>query len=78
MSTPEDASRRDEATSDRSEAIMGAGITAAALGVLCLLLGSAQWMREVHSAAVIFLALGAVLLVGGGIVAGMGRSRKGR
>jgi hypothetical protein len=43
-----------------------------------LLLGWAQWMREVHSAAVILLALGAVLLVAGGVVAGMGKSRKGR
>jgi hypothetical protein len=78
MSTPKDTSRRDEPTSDSSEAIVGTGITVAALGVMFLLLGWAQWMREVHSAAVILLALGAVLLVAGGVVAGMGKSRKGR
>jgi hypothetical protein len=78
MSTPDDTSRHDEPTSDSSEAIVGTGITVAALGVMFLLLGWAQWMREVHSAAVILLALGAVLFVAGGVVAGMGKSRKGR
>ena len=78
MSTPENTSHRDEPPSDPSEAMVGAGITVASLGVLCLLLGSAQWMREVHSAAVILLALGAVLFVAGVVVARMGKSRKGR
>jgi hypothetical protein len=43
-----------------------------------LLLGWAQSMREQPSAAVILCIIGAVLLVGGGIVAGTGKSRKRR
>ena len=78
MSTPEDTSRRDETTSDSSEAMIGTGVTVAALGVMFLLLGWAQSMRDVPSAAVILLIIGAVLVVAGGIVAGMAKSRKGR
>ena len=75
MNTPEETPGGDK-PSDSSEAIIGAGITVAALGVLLLLLGWAQWMREVHSASVILCGLGALLVVGGGIVAMMGKSRK--
>ena len=78
MSTPQDTSRRDEPTSDSSEAIVGAGITVAAIGILFLLLGWAQSMREQPSAALILCIIGAVLLVGGGVVAMTGKSRKGR
>jgi thiosulfate reductase cytochrome b subunit len=58
------------------EAIVGAGVTIASLGVLVLLLGCAQWMRQVHDAATILLASGGVLFVVGVIGALIGRSRK--
>ncbi len=57
-----------------AEAMIGLGITIASLGVLLLLLGWAQWMREVHGAAVILLALGAIMFVVGGIGTLLGRS----
>jgi DMSO reductase anchor subunit len=77
MNTPEENSRRDN-SSDSSEAIVGSGITVAAIGVLFLLLGFAQSMRGQPAAAMILCIIGAVLLVGGGVVTGMGKSRKGR
>ena len=52
-----------------AEAVIGTGVTIAALGVLFLLLGWAQSMRDVHSAAWTLLAIGAVLLLGGGLTA---------
>jgi uncharacterized membrane protein len=61
-----------------AEAIIGIGITVAWLGILCLMLGWAQWLRHVPAAAWIFLPLGAVLLVVGALGAMMGNSRKKR
>lgn len=61
-----------------AEAMIGLGITILSLGVLFLLLGSAQWMRQVHGAAVILLGIGAVMFVLGGVGALMGRSGKAR
>lgn len=52
-----------------SEALVGTGITVAELGILCLLLGWAQHMRSVPRLAWIWLALGVVLFVLGGIAA---------
>jgi hypothetical protein len=52
-----------------AEAVIGTGVTIAALGVLFLLLGWAQAMRGVHPASWILLALGAVCVVIGGITA---------
>lgn len=52
-----------------AEAIIGTGVTVAATGVLFLLLGWAQMMRDVHPASWILLALGAVCVVVGGITA---------
>ena len=57
-----------------SEAVIGTGVTIAALGVLFLLLGWAQTMREVEGAAWILLGIGAVLLVGGGLTAAFAQS----
>ena len=57
-----------------AEAVIGTGVTIAALGVLCLLLGWAQVMREQHGAAWILLALGAVMLVAGAMAAMFGSS----
>lgn len=59
-----------------AEALIGIGITVAALGVLFLLLGWAQSMREVHSAATILFAIGAVMFVVGGLATMMARSRR--
>ena len=59
-----------------AEAMIGTGITIASLGVLFLLLGWAQWMRQVHDAAVILLAIGGIMFVLGAIGALMGRSGK--
>jgi membrane protein DedA with SNARE-associated domain len=61
-----------------AEGIIGSGITIAALGVLGLLLGSAQWMRVEHESAMIFLVIGALLLVGGAVTALIGQQRKPR
>ncbi len=57
-----------------AEAVIGTGVTIAALGVLFLLLGWAQTMRDQHSAAWILLGIGAVLLVVGGMAAMFGSS----
>ncbi len=51
------------------EAIIGIGITVAELGVLCLLLGWAEYMRSVPAIARIWLTLGAVLFILGGLAA---------
>lgn len=59
-----------------AEAMIGTGITILSLGVLFLLLGWAQWMRQVHDAAVILLGIGVVMFVLGLIGALMGRSGK--
>jgi hypothetical protein len=52
-----------------SEALVGTGITIAELGILCLLLGWAEYMRSVPKVAWTWLALGVVLFVLGGIAA---------
>ena len=77
MNNPDDSDSHDTAT-DSSEGIVGTGVTIAALGVLFLLLGWAQSMREVPSAAMILLIIGAVLVVAGVVVAASAKSRKSR
>ena len=57
-----------------AEAVIGTGVTIAALGVLFLLLGWAQAMRDQAGAAWILLAIGAVMLVVGAIAAVIGNS----
>jgi hypothetical protein len=52
-----------------SEALIGTGITVAELGILCLLLGWAEHMRSVPKVALIWLVVGVVLFVLGGIAA---------
>lgn len=59
-----------------AEAVIGTGVTIAALGVLFLLLGWAQTMRDEHSAAWILLGIGAVMLVVGGMSAAFAQSAK--
>lgn len=60
-----------------AEALVGTGITIGSLGVLFLLLGWAQWMRQVHGAAAILLTIGGVMFVAGAIGAILGRSGRG-
>ena len=60
------------------QAIIGLGVTVAWLGLLCLMLGWAEALRQVPAAARIWLPLGAVLMIGGGIGAFVGQSRKGK
>ena len=59
-----------------AEAVIGTGVTIAAIGVLFLLLGWAQAMRDVHPASWILLAIGAVCVVLGGIVAAAGPKKR--
>lgn len=58
-----------------SEALIGIGITVAWLGLMCLLLGWAQHMRSVPKSAFLWLALGAVLFVVGGLAAVSAKSK---
>jgi hypothetical protein len=58
------------------EAIIGIGITIAELGVLCLLLGWAEYMRSVPAIAWIWIPLGIVLVVVGGFAAVFAWSKK--
>jgi membrane protein implicated in regulation of membrane protease activity len=57
-----------------AEAVIGTGVTVASIGVLFLLLGWAQSMRQEPAAAFILFAIGAVLLVVGGMAAMFGSS----
>jgi hypothetical protein len=58
-----------------AEAFIGIGITVAGLGVLCLLLGWAEHMRSVPAMGWIWLTLGIVLLVLGGLAVAFPKSR---
>jgi hypothetical protein len=60
------------------EAIIGIGVTVAELGLLCLLLGWAEKMRGVTAIACIWLPLGAVLFILGGLAAAFGSSKRRR
>jgi len=57
------------------EALVGIGITMAELGLLCLLLASAEYLRSVPKIAVIWAALGAILVIAGGLIAALPRLR---
>jgi protein-S-isoprenylcysteine O-methyltransferase Ste14 len=61
-----------------AEALIGLGITIAALGLLGLLLGWAQHMRSVPESAMLWLGLGAGCVVLGVIIAAAARAKKGR
>jgi hypothetical protein len=60
------------------EALIGIGITIAALGLLCLLLGTAEHFRSVPTVAVVWFAFGAGMVVLGSIIAVAGRARRRR
>ena len=61
-----------------AEALVGLGITIAALGLLGVLLGWAQHMRSVPESAMVWLGLGGACVVLGVIIAATGRAKKGR
>jgi hypothetical protein len=60
-----------------SEATIGIGITVAELGLLCLMLALAEHLRSVPKIALIWLALGAVLMILGGLTAVFARFKDG-
>ena len=59
-----------------AEALIGIGMTVAWLGILGVMLGWAQWLRQVPGQAWLWLGLGAVGLVVGALTAMAGNSRK--
>jgi hypothetical protein len=69
---------RPETAAISSEALIGLGITIAALGLLGLLLGLAQHMRSVPGGAMILFGIGAGLVVLGLIIAVAARAGKRR
>jgi len=73
MNPPEEA-KHSRTTLFSPEAIIGLGITIASVGVMCLLLGFAQSLREVEKATWILVPLGAVLFVIGVLATLMART----
>jgi len=69
---------RPETAAISSEALIGLGITIAALGLLGLLLGWAQHMRSVPGGAMVLCGLGASFVVVGIIIAAAARAGKRR
>jgi len=69
---------RSEIAAMSAEALVGLGITIAALGLLGLMLGWAQHMRSVPDSAMIWLGLGAGCVILGLVVTAAARARKGR
>src|SRR5450755_398990 len=71
-------SRRPGTPMISCEAIIGIGITLAELGLLCLMLALAEHLRSVPKIALIWLALGAVLMIVGGLTAAFASSKNRR
>jgi hypothetical protein len=61
-----------------SEALVGIGITVAELGLLCLMLALAEYLRSVPKIALVWGALGAVLMIAGGFTAAFAWSKNRR
>lgn len=57
------------------EALTGIGITIAELGLLCLMLALAEHLRSVPKVAFVWLTLGAVLVILGGLTAAFAWSK---
>ena len=76
MDSPDQLPTPKSKRSFSSEAVIGTGVTIAAIGVLFLLLGWAQAMRQVHSASWILLAIGAVFAFIGAVITLMAPKRK--
>ncbi|HEV2803447.1 MAG TPA: hypothetical protein VGW57_00820 [Chthoniobacterales bacterium] len=77
MNAPK-AARQSERAAMSAEALVGLGITIAALGLLGLLLGWAQHMRAVPESALLWLGVGAGCVVLGVFIAAAARARRGR
>ena len=77
MSNPNPIPARKSSMS--AEAMIGTGIAVWAFGILFLLLGWAQHMRQVKDASFTLLVIGAVLFVFGGMIAlaGAGKRKSG-
>jgi hypothetical protein len=75
MNLPDDP-QRNRTSKLSAEAMIGLGITVGAFGLMFLLLGWAQHMREAKNAAAILLAIGAVMFVGGALAALSGSRRR--
>jgi hypothetical protein len=75
MNLPDDP-QRNRTSRLSGEALIGLGITIGAFGLLFLLLGWAQHMRQSKDAAIILLAIGAVMFVAGAIAAMSGSKRR--
>jgi hypothetical protein len=69
-------SNRSETAAISSEALVGLGITIAALGLLGLLLGLAEQMRSEPGVAMLWFGFGGASVVLGGIIAAAARVRK--
>ena len=69
---------RSENGAMSAEALIGLGITIAALGLLGVLLGWAQHMRSVPDSAILWLGTGGACVVLGVIIALTARAKKGR
>ena len=69
---------RSETGAMSAEALIGLGITIAALGLLGVLLGWAQHMRSVPESAMLWLGIGGACVVLGIIIAATARAKKGR
>ena len=69
---------RPETAAMSAEALIGLGVTMAALGLLGLLLGWAQHMRSVPESALLWCGVGGVSMALGVIIAATGRAKKGR
>ncbi|MGI9086794.1 MAG: hypothetical protein ACR2HH_03475 [Chthoniobacterales bacterium] len=74
MNPPDEPTPRSSSIS--AEALVGIGMTLTWLGLLGILLGWAEWLRKVPSVAVIWLSLGAVMMIVGAITAVAGRRKK--
>jgi uncharacterized membrane protein YidH (DUF202 family) len=61
-----------------SEALIGIGITIAALGLLGFLLGVAEHFRSVAHVALVWFVIGAILMIVGGLITAAAWSRKRR
>jgi hypothetical protein len=77
MSTSEKPTR-SQLIAMSPEALIGTGITIASLGLLGLLLGWAQQMREVPHSAAVWFGLGAILAILGLLVVAVAAVRRRR
>jgi formate hydrogenlyase subunit 3/multisubunit Na+/H+ antiporter MnhD subunit len=73
-STP--PARPAASSSISAEALIGIGMTVAWLGILGVMLGWAEWLRQVPTWAAIWLVLGVVCLVVGALTAMAGSRKK--